>query len=53
MFCHDVDRKRNGGRLILKEDRISPSLKLEIKRVMLNVIGVYEPQVGCQFKEKD
>lgn len=33
-------------------DRIT-SLKLEIKQVMLNVVGVYAPQVGWELEEKE
>lgn len=29
------------------------SLKLEMKGVMVNVVSVYAPQVGCQVEEKE
>lgn len=39
----------SGGRV---SDRIL-SLKLEIKRVMMNVVSAYAPHVGCQLEEKE
>ncbi|XP_051806753.1 uncharacterized protein LOC127534762 [Acanthochromis polyacanthus] len=65
LFCHGVDRKRNGVGVILKEEfvrnvlevrRVSDrvmSLKLEIEGVMFNVVSGYAPQVGCEREEKE
>ncbi|KAK2902094.1 hypothetical protein Q8A73_011840 [Channa argus] len=65
LFYHGSDRKRNGVRVILKEDfvrnvlevkRVSDrlmSLKLEVEGVMFNVVSGYAPQVGCELEEKE
>ncbi|KAK3548436.1 hypothetical protein QTP70_013068, partial [Hemibagrus guttatus] len=65
LFYYGVDSKRNGVGVVLKEEfvrnvlevkRVSDrvmSLKLEIERVMLNVVSGYAPQVGCELEEKE
>ncbi|KAK3554907.1 hypothetical protein QTP86_000945 [Hemibagrus guttatus] len=65
LFYYGVDSKRNGVGVVLKEEfvrnvlevkRVSDrvmSLKLEIEGVMLNVVGGYAPQVGCELEEKE
>ncbi|KAK3515937.1 hypothetical protein QTP86_020430 [Hemibagrus guttatus] len=65
LFYYDVDSKRNGVGVVLKEEfvrnvlevkRVSDrvmSLKLEIEGVMLNVVSGYAPQVGCELEEKE
>ncbi|KAK3559310.1 hypothetical protein QTP86_012718 [Hemibagrus guttatus] len=65
LFYYGVDSKRNGVGVVLKEEfvknvlevkRVSDrvmSLKLEIERVMLNVVSGYTPQVGCELEEKE
>ncbi|KAK3524670.1 hypothetical protein QTP86_000540 [Hemibagrus guttatus] len=65
LFYYCVDSKRNGVGVVLKEEfvrnvlevkRVSDrvmSLKLEIEGVMLNVVGVYAPQLGCELEEKE
>ncbi|KAK3517285.1 hypothetical protein QTP70_002580 [Hemibagrus guttatus] len=65
LFYYGVDSKRNGVGVVLKEEfvrnvlevkRVSDrvmSLKLEIEGVMLNVVSVYAPQVGCELEEKE
>ncbi|KAK3570342.1 hypothetical protein QTP86_017287 [Hemibagrus guttatus] len=65
LFYYGVDSKRNGVGVVLKEEfvrnvlevkRLSDrvmSLKLEIERVMLNVVSGYAPQVGCELEEKE
>ncbi|KAK3570071.1 hypothetical protein QTP86_010237 [Hemibagrus guttatus] len=65
LLYYGVDSKRNGVGVVLKEEfvknvlevkRVSDrvmSLKLEIERVMLNVVSGYAPQVGCELEEKE
>ncbi|MCJ8737661.1 hypothetical protein PDJAM_G00026650 [Pangasius djambal] len=65
LFYYGVDSKRNGVSVVLKEEfvrnvlevkRVSDrvmSLKLEIERVILNVVSGYAPQVGCELEEKE
>ncbi|KAK3510913.1 hypothetical protein QTP70_025546 [Hemibagrus guttatus] len=65
LFYYGVDSKRNGVGVALKEEfvrnvlevkRVSDrvmNLKLEIERVMLNVVSGYAPQVGCELEEKE
>ncbi|KAK3513513.1 hypothetical protein QTP70_015480, partial [Hemibagrus guttatus] len=65
LFYYGVDSKRNGVGVVLKEEfvrnilevkRVSDrvmSLKIEIERVMLNVVSGYAPQVGCELEEKE
>uniref|UniRef100_A0A8C4QLM4 Endonuclease/exonuclease/phosphatase domain-containing protein n=1 Tax=Eptatretus burgeri TaxID=7764 RepID=A0A8C4QLM4_EPTBU len=65
LFYHGVDGRRNGVRVILKEDyvkrvlearRVSDrvmSVKLEIEGVMMNVISAYAPHMGCQMEYKE
>ncbi|KAF7640886.1 hypothetical protein LDENG_00007600, partial [Lucifuga dentata] len=65
LFYHGVDGKRNGVRVILKEEfvrnvlvvkRVSDrvmSLKLETEGVMFSVVSGYAPQVGCELEEKE
>ncbi|KAK2921479.1 hypothetical protein Q8A73_000964 [Channa argus] len=65
LFYHGSDRKRNGVRVILKEEfvknvlevkRVSDrlmSLKLEVEGVMFNVVSGNAPQVGCELEEKE
>ncbi|XP_065662616.1 uncharacterized protein LOC136085255 [Hydra vulgaris] len=65
LIYHGVDRKRNRLRVILKEEfsrnvvevkRVSDRVicvKLEIDRVVMNVISAYAPQVGCDMEEKE
>ncbi|KAK3549868.1 hypothetical protein QTP86_015490 [Hemibagrus guttatus] len=60
LFYYGVHSKRNGVGVVLKEEfvrnvlevkRVSDrvmSLKLEIERVMLNVVSGYAPQIGCE-----
>ena len=62
---HDEDGRRNGVGVILKEDyigrvvevkRVSDrimDMKLGIEGVLMTVISVYAPQVGCLREEKD
>ncbi|KAK3516356.1 hypothetical protein QTP70_009412 [Hemibagrus guttatus] len=62
LFYYEVDSKRNGVGVVLKEefvrnvlevsDRVM-SLKLEIEGVMLNIVSGYAPQVGCELEEKE
>ncbi|XP_065675780.1 craniofacial development protein 2-like [Hydra vulgaris] len=65
LFCHGVDRKRNGVGVILKNEfsksvveikRVSDRVicvKLDIDGVVMNVISAYAPQVGCDIEEKE
>ncbi|KAI5097893.1 hypothetical protein C0J45_11620 [Silurus meridionalis] len=65
LFYHGVDGKRNGVRVILKEEysksvvevkRVSDwvmIVKLEVEGMMINVISAYAPQVGCEMEEKE
>ena len=65
LLYHGVDGRRNGVRIILKEDYAKSvvevkrksdrmmSVKMEIKGVMVNVISAYAPQVGCELEEKE
>lgn len=57
LFCHGVDGKQNGVGVILKEvvKRASDwvmRLKLQIKGVMLNDVGVCARQFGYQKRER-
>ncbi|KAI5619476.1 hypothetical protein C0J50_20873 [Silurus asotus] len=69
LFFHDVDGKRNGVGVILKEkysksvvtvkrvsDRVM-NVKLEVgdwgEGVTINVISAYDLQVGCEMEEKE
>ncbi|KAK3510351.1 hypothetical protein QTP70_004935 [Hemibagrus guttatus] len=55
LFYYGVDSKRNGVGVVLKEEFVKNVLevKLEIERVMLNVVSGYAPQVGCELEEKE
>ncbi|KAI5623399.1 hypothetical protein C0J50_17186 [Silurus asotus] len=65
LFYHGVDGKRNGVGVILKEEnsksvvevtRVSDrvmNVKLEVERLIINVISAYAPQVGCEMEEKE
>ncbi|KAI5101449.1 hypothetical protein C0J45_8652 [Silurus meridionalis] len=65
LFYHGVDGKRNGVGVILKEEysksvvevkRVSDRVmivKVEVEGMMMNVISVYAPQVGCEMEEKE
>ncbi|MCJ8749466.1 hypothetical protein PDJAM_G00176570 [Pangasius djambal] len=53
LFYCGVDSKRNGVGVVLKEEFVKMSLKLEIEGVMLNVVSGYAPQVGCELEEKE
>ncbi|XP_039613886.1 uncharacterized protein LOC120532039, partial [Polypterus senegalus] len=65
LFYHGVDGRRNGVGVILKEQYVKSVLevkrvsdrvmimKLEIGGVMMNVVSVYAPQVGCAMGEKE
>ncbi|KAI5086660.1 hypothetical protein C0J45_23939, partial [Silurus meridionalis] len=65
LFYHGVDGKRNGVAVILKEQysksvvevkRVSDRVmigKVEVEGMMINVINVDAPQVGCEMEEKD
>ncbi|KAI5100649.1 hypothetical protein C0J45_9635 [Silurus meridionalis] len=65
LFYYGVDGKRNGEGVILMEkcsknvvkvkrvsDRVM-NVKMEVEGVMINVISVYAPQVGCEIEEKE
>ena len=66
LFYYDADSRRNGvGVIIMKEEftksvvdvtRVSDriiSVKADIGGMMINIISVYAPQVGCDMEEKN